>query len=61
MNEWQILQAGVAGFALAVPRLAAAFMVLPLLTQESMPPMVRNVYLVSLARIVYPRHAGTSK
>ena len=59
MNEWQVLEAGVAGFALAVPRLAAAFMVLPLLTQESIQPMVRNIFLVSLALIVYPLIART--
>lgn len=59
MNEWQVLEAGLAGFALAVPRLAAAFMVLPLLTQDSIQPMVRNIFLISLALIVYPLIART--
>ncbi|MEW9899008.1 type III secretion system export apparatus subunit SctT [Chitinivorax sp. PXF-14] len=59
MNDWQVLQAGVMGFALAVPRLAAAFMVLPLLTQETLPAMTRNIFLVALALIVYPLIART--
>ena len=41
-------------FAVVFPRLAAAFLVLPLITQESMPSMLRNVFIISIALVVYP-------
>lgn len=40
--------------ALSLPRIAAAFLVLPLLTQDTVPPLVRNALFVSLALIAYP-------
>lgn len=48
------------GFALSVPRIAAAFMVLPLLNGQNMPGLVRNSFFVSLAAIVYPVAAGAA-
>ena len=39
---------------LSAPRIAAAFLILPLLTQETVPALVRNVLFVSLALIVVP-------
>jgi type III secretion protein T len=49
----------IGGIALTLPRLAAAFLVLPLLSGQTMPPLVRNSFLVSLAILVYPLAMGT--
>jgi len=46
--------------ALTLPRIIAAFLMLPLLTGENMPPLVRNSFFVSLAIIVYPIAAATA-
>jgi type III secretion protein T len=40
--------------ALTLPRIAAAFIVLPLLSGQSIPPLARNSFLVSLAVMIYP-------
>ena len=48
------------GFAATVPRIAVAFVVLPLLTGEVAPPLVRNVFVVSLAFAVHPLLAMTT-
>ncbi|MBW8808184.1 MAG: hypothetical protein JF591_05000, partial [Lysobacter sp.] len=34
---------------LVLPRVIGAFMMLPLITNENMPPLVRNSFMVSLA------------
>lgn len=39
---------------LSLPRIAAAFIILPLLTKENMPSMVRNSLFVSLAIVIFP-------
>jgi len=39
---------------LVLPRVLGAFMMLPLLTSENMPPLVRNSFMVSLAIIAIP-------
>ncbi|SDX83629.1 type III secretion system export apparatus subunit SctT [Lysobacter enzymogenes] len=39
---------------LVLPRVLGAFMMLPLLTAENMPPLVRNSFMVSLAIIAIP-------
>jgi type III secretion protein T len=44
----------VAGMALTVPRIAAAFLILPLLTEDDMPALVRNSFFVSLAVMMFP-------
>src|SRR5699024_10964641 len=44
----------VLSVALALPRIVAAFMVLPLLSRQTVPGMVRNSLFVSLAILVYP-------
>ncbi len=48
-----------AGLAAAIPRLAVAFTVLPLLTGEIVPPMVRNVFAFAMALTLYPMILGT--
>ncbi|MET0329651.1 MAG: flagellar biosynthetic protein FliR, partial [Luteimonas sp.] len=40
--------------ALTLPRVAGAFLMLPLLTTETVPAMVRNSFLVSLAIVAIP-------
>lgn len=40
--------------ALTLPRIAASFLILPLMTSETVPAMVRNAFFVSLALIAYP-------
>src|SRR5688572_2549691 len=39
---------------LVLPRVIGAFMMLPLLTSENMPALVRNSFMVSLAIIAIP-------
>jgi len=48
------------GVALTLPRIAAAFLMLPLLTSENMPALVRNSFFVSLAIIVFPLASASS-
>jgi type III secretion protein T len=40
--------------ALTLPRIGAAFLVLPLINGQNMPPLVRNSFFVSLAVMAYP-------
>lgn len=40
--------------ALVLPRVIGAFLMLPLMTQQTVPPMVRNSFMVSLGIIVLP-------
>lgn len=44
----------VGAVALTLPRISAAFLILPLLTGENMPALVRNSFFVSLAIMAYP-------
>jgi type III secretion protein T len=50
----------VLGIALTLPRIVAAFLALPLLSNSSMPPLVRNSFFVSLSIIVFPLAAAAS-
>ncbi|WP_020410916.1 type III secretion system export apparatus subunit SctT [Hahella ganghwensis] len=49
-----LIESTLLGAALCLPRIGAAFLVLPLLTQESVPALVRNSLFVSLSIMVYP-------
>lgn len=51
-----ILDAGAAfnSLVLAAPRIAAAFLILPILSREDAPPLVRNTIYVALAIAVTP-------
>ena len=40
--------------ALVLPRVIGAFLMLPLMTEQTVPPMVRNSFMVSLGIIVLP-------
>ena len=46
--------------ALTLPRIAASFLILPLMTQENVPALVRNAFFVSLALIAYPIAAAAA-
>lgn len=48
------------GIALTLPRIVAAFLVLPLMTSDTVPALVRNSFYVSLAILVYPLAAAAS-
>ena len=54
MNSVQDLGSLLGALALTVPRIAAAFLVLPLLSSSTMPALVRNSFFVSLAIFIYP-------
>ena len=48
------------GFAAMVPRIATAFFVLPLLSGDIVPPMVRNVFAVAVALTLVPLIASVA-
>ncbi len=52
--DFQLLATPVSSLALSVPRMGAAFLILPLMTADIVPPIVRNVFLVSLSLAVVP-------
>lgn len=54
MEGFDIAGNVVASLSLTVPRIAAAFLMLPLLTEEDMPALVRNSFFVALAIVVFP-------
>jgi type III secretion protein T len=52
--EFDILGNPLTALGLTLPRIAGAFIMLPLLTQQNMPATVRNSFLVSLAIVALP-------
>ncbi len=52
--EFDVLTHPLTALGLTLPRIAGAFIMLPLLTPQNMPGMVRNSFLVSLAIIALP-------
>ncbi|MGI9284305.1 MAG: type III secretion system export apparatus subunit SctT [Pseudomonadales bacterium] len=54
MSEFDLFSEAVVNLALTLPRIAAAFLVLPLLTSEIVPALARNIFLMSLAIAVFP-------
>jgi len=54
MQFEQFLGNPLVALGLTVPRIAGAFIMLPLLTPQNMPAMVRNSFLVSLAIVALP-------
>lgn len=55
--EW--LNQAIGGFAYVLPRIGAAFIVLPLLTSDTVPALVRNVLIASIALNVFALVAPT--
>jgi type III secretion protein T len=60
MSTGEQLAAIIGTLALTLPRIIAAFLVLPLITRQNMPPLVRNSFFVSLAIVVYPAAASVA-
>jgi type III secretion protein T len=54
MTEFQNITQLILNLFLVVPRLSAAFLVLPVITSETMPAMARNSFLVGLALTSVP-------
>ena len=54
------LQGQALAIALTLPRIAAAFMIVPLMTSDTVPALVRNSFFVSLAVVAYPIAAAAS-
>jgi type III secretion protein T len=52
--QFESLGEAVVALALVLPRIAAAFLLLPHFTADTIPSMVRNVFFVSLAIAVLP-------
>jgi len=50
----------ILALSLTMPRIAAAFLMLPVLTNESMPALVRNSFFVSLSIVAFPFAAASS-
>ncbi len=48
LNQWLV------ALGLSVPRIAAAFLILPLLTQQTVPALVRNAIFITLGLVVLP-------
>jgi type III secretion protein T len=48
----------ITSIALCLPRIVAAFLVIPLLNGQTMPALVRNSFFVSLAVLIYPLAAA---
>lgn len=58
MTDYDFFNGAIANLAVILPRIAAAFLILPLLTAEILPALARNIFLVSVAISVYPFVAG---
>ena len=54
MNAFDPVGNAMLALGLTLPRIIGAFVMLPLLTSENMPAMVRNSFLVSLAIVALP-------
>jgi type III secretion protein T len=52
--NFELIGDSVAAIALTLPRIMAAFLMLPLLTAQNIPPLVRNSFFVSLAIVAFP-------
>lgn len=52
--EYQSFTQAASSFAVVLPRIAAAFVLIPYFTNDTMTPLIRNVFFVSLALAVMP-------
>jgi type III secretion protein T len=54
MNELNELKHILVVIAVIMPRLMATFALIPFLSSQSMPPLVKNSFLISLALVLFP-------
>ena len=54
MSDFEYLNSAVVNLALILPRVAAAFLILPLLSGEIVPPLMRNIFIVSVSISFFP-------
>lgn len=52
--DFSLVESSLGPIALTLPRIAASFIMLPLLTPENMPATARNSFFVSLAIVAFP-------
>ena len=52
--DFSLIESSLGPIALTLPRIAAAFIMLPLLTPENIPATARNSFFVSLAIVAFP-------
>jgi type III secretion protein T len=53
------MEKAIVNFAYVMPRLAGAFIVLPLFTNDIVPAMIRNVVIAAMSLVVFPMVSGT--
>jgi type III secretion protein T len=54
LMEYESFTQAATSFAVVLPRIAAAFLLIPYFTTDTITPMIRNVFFVSLALAVMP-------
>lgn len=54
MTDFEYLSGAIVNLALLLPRVAAAFLILPLLTSEIVPALMRNIFIVSVSISIFP-------
>jgi type III secretion protein T len=59
MNGFDSAENAMLALGLVLPRVVGAFVMLPLITAENMPALVRNSFMVSLALVAMPVALGT--
>lgn len=54
MDDLEMMQKALSNFAFVMPRLAGAFVILPLFTNDIVPAMIRNVLIAAMSLVVFP-------
>jgi type III secretion protein T len=54
MDELILMDKALSNFAFVLPRLAGAFVILPLFTNDIVPAMIRNVLIAAMSLVVFP-------
>ncbi len=54
MDELLLMEKALSNFAFVMPRLAGAFVILPLFTNDIVPAMIRNVLIAAMSLVVFP-------
>lgn len=59
MDEFIVMEKALLNFGYVMPRMAGAFLVLPLFTSDIVPAMIRNVVIAAMSLVVFPMVAST--